>query len=37
MWNSFVDQMAGIIEGNPVPTVYLVLILFGLGAIGWAF
>jgi hypothetical protein len=36
MWKRFVDQMAGIVEGNPVPTVYALLILFGLGAIGWA-
>jgi hypothetical protein len=35
MWKSFIDQAAGIVEGNPVPTVYLVLILFVLGAIGW--
>lgn len=36
MWKSVVDQAAGIIEGNPEVTFYVVLILFVLGAVGWA-
>lgn len=36
MWKSVVDQAAGIIEANPVVVFYLVLVLFGLGALGWA-
>lgn len=36
MWKSVVDQAAGIIEGNPEVTFYVVLALFGIGAVGWA-
>lgn len=35
MWESVVDQAAGIIEGNPVPTFYVILGLFVLAAFGW--
>jgi hypothetical protein len=36
MWKSVVEWGAGIIEGNGEVAFYAILILFVLGAIGWA-